>query len=62
MAEKADMFLSKILATSSGLVVSGFFDIILGWTTCFYCKTILYNTVKYWGIPFDIQDFSNPEL
>lgn len=20
------------------------------------------NTVKYWGIPFDIQDFSNPEL
>lgn len=62
MAEKADMFLSQIPATSIGLVVWGFFNIILGWTTCFYCKTIQCNTVQYQGIPFDAQDFSNPEL
>lgn len=40
----------------------GVFNIILGWTTCFYCHTMQYNTVQYWCIPFDIQDFSNPEL
>lgn len=40
----------------------GVFNIILGWTVCFYCQTMQYNTVQYQGIAFDIQDFSNPEL
>lgn len=60
--KKLTCFYLKFQLHLVDLLFPGFFDIILGWTTCFYCKTILYNTVKYWDIPFDIQDFSNPEL